>query len=57
MHPFSLEKSQEEQVVGGKGDINFTLSLKEDGGPGDVVTMAIPEDGNDPRPFPPEEWM
>ena len=57
MHPFSLEKSQEEQVVGGKGDINFTLSLKENGGPGGPITMAIPEDGNDPRPFPPEEWM
>ncbi|MET6757061.1 hypothetical protein [Pseudoalteromonas sp. NCIMB_1079] len=57
MHPFSLKKSQEEQVVGGKGDINFTLSLKENGGPDGPITMAIPEDGNDPRPFPPEEWM
>ena len=57
MHPFSLEKSQEEQVVGGKLDLSITLSLKETGGPGDVITMAIPEDGNDPRPFPPEEWM
>ena len=57
MHPFSLEKSQEEQVFGGKGDINFTLSLKENGGPDGPITMAIPEDGNDPRIFPPEEWM
>jgi hypothetical protein len=56
MHPFSLEKSQEKQVVGGKGDFYVTLALKETGGP-DPITMAIPEDGNDPRPFPPEDWM
>ncbi|WMS90817.1 MULTISPECIES: hypothetical protein [unclassified Pseudoalteromonas] len=57
MHPFSLEKTQNEQVVGGKGDFNVTLALKETGGPFDPITMAIPEDGNDPRPFPPEDWM
>ena len=56
MHPFSLEKSQEEQVVGGAltGKVTYTGGCVEGGG---VITMAIPEDGNDPRPFPPEEWM
>jgi len=57
MHPFSLEKTQNEQVVGGKGDFYVTLALKETGGPDDPITLAIPEDGNDPRPFPPEDWM
>jgi len=57
MHPFSLEKTQNEQVVGGKGDFYVTLALKETGGPDDPITLAIPEDGNDPRPFPPEKWL
>ena len=57
MHPFSLEKTQNEQVVGGKGDFYVTLALKETGGSFDPITMAIPEDGNDPRPFPPEKWL
>jgi len=54
MHPFSLEKSQKEQVTGGLKLIDITDGLHESGGP---ITMAIPEDGNDPRPFPPFELM
>ena len=63
MHPFSLEKSQEEQVVGGalSSQVTYTGGCVEAGGgiylPGEPITQAIPEDGNDPRPFPPEDWM
>jgi len=62
MHPFSLEKTQEEQVVGGvvASKVTYFGDCTEDGGginPTDPITMAIPEDGNDPRPFPPEDWM
>jgi hypothetical protein len=57
MHPFSLEETQSEQVVGGKGNFYVTHPLKETGGPFDPITMAHPEDGNDPRLFQPEDWM
>ncbi|WP_042147817.1 MULTISPECIES: hypothetical protein [unclassified Pseudoalteromonas] len=63
MHPFSLEKEKTNQVTGGNlipkvtyghsgieaGDCIVPPPIK---GIGDVVTMAIPEDGYDPR-FPP----
>jgi hypothetical protein len=58
MHPFSLEQEQTEQVVGGTNipKVTYYGGCTEAGGgiipPGDAVTMAIPEDGYDPR-FPP----
>ncbi|TMP30897.1 hypothetical protein [Pseudoalteromonas rubra] len=55
MHPFSLNKQHHEKVAGGFQRVELTEpSLREVGGPIDV-TMAIPEDGNDPLPpfFPP----
>jgi len=52
MHPFSLNKEEQQSVNGGlipvKKPIDITHALNEVGGP---VTMAIPEDGNDPFPF------
>ncbi len=62
MHPFSLGKIQEEQVVGGVATSKVTYfgGCTEDGGginPTDPISMTTPEDGNDPRPFPPEGWM
>ncbi|WP_042147824.1 MULTISPECIES: hypothetical protein [unclassified Pseudoalteromonas] len=61
MHPFSLEKEKTNQVTGGRMIDPVTYGCTETGGGivpppikgiGDVVTMAIPEDGYDPR-FPP----
>jgi len=64
MHPFSLNKEEQQSVNGGLTPelkpIDITQALYETGGPittalgegGEVVTMAIPEDGNDPYPFP-----
>ncbi|WP_171045736.1 hypothetical protein [Pseudoalteromonas rubra] len=51
MHPFSLNKDQEQSVVGGlrKPIVDITLAEGESGGP-IYVTMAIPEDGHDPLP-------
>ena len=58
MHPFSLEKSQKEQVTGGLLIEKITLVGGCTEGGGIIpITMAIPEDGNDPRPFPPIELM
>jgi len=52
MHPFSLNKEEQQSVNGGfvpeKKPIDITHALNESG---DSVTMAIPEDGNDPFPF------
>ncbi|MFC0119156.1 hypothetical protein [Pseudoalteromonas xiamenensis] len=51
MHPFSLQKEQSSQVTGGSVADGFVSSaLRENGGP-IMVTMAIPEDGSDPRDF------
>ncbi|TMP30895.1 hypothetical protein [Pseudoalteromonas rubra] len=59
MHPFSLSNTQQEQVTGGlKGEVITDKSMYETGGP-IRVTMAIPEDGNDPLPpiFPVKDIM
>lgn len=61
MHPFSLAKENCKDVVGGvvaggcvtwefKEIGEVTLSMLEVGGP-IQVTLAIPEDGYDPRPI------
>jgi len=54
MHPFSLNKEEQQSVNGGfivempiKDAITFGI-----GETGGCVTLAIPEDGNDPYPFP-----
>ncbi|MCF2910436.1 hypothetical protein L1285_19165 [Pseudoalteromonas sp. DL2-H2.2] len=50
MHPFSLSNTQQEQVTGGlNGEVITNQWMCETGGP-IRVTMAIPEDGNDPLP-------
>ncbi|MCO7191367.1 MULTISPECIES: hypothetical protein [unclassified Pseudoalteromonas] len=49
MHPFSLNKAQQENVTGGLKEDPMTEFMCENGGP-IRVTMAIPEDGNDPLP-------
>ncbi|MCF2910437.1 hypothetical protein L1285_19180 [Pseudoalteromonas sp. DL2-H2.2] len=47
MHPFSLDNTQKQNVTG--GNIFVSDLLEENGGP-IYVTLAIPEDGNDPLP-------
>ena len=54
MHPFSLNKKEQQSVNGGfiietpiKDSITFGI-----GETGDHITMAYPEDGHDPFPFP-----
>ncbi|WP_171043978.1 hypothetical protein [Pseudoalteromonas phenolica] len=53
MHPFSLNKEEQQSVNGGcvhdPVRDSITFGIGETGG---CVTMAIPEDGNDPYPFP-----
>ncbi|WP_160317391.1 hypothetical protein [Pseudoalteromonas sp. R3] len=49
MHPFSLNKAQQENVTGGLQEVQITEYRCENGGP-IRITMAIPEDGKDPLP-------
>jgi len=46
MHPFSLKKENLQQVTGGNPIPGLSLYFEEEGG---QITMAIPEDGYDPR--------
>ncbi|WP_160317392.1 hypothetical protein [Pseudoalteromonas sp. R3] len=48
MHPFSLDKTQKQNVTG--GNVFISDLLKENGGPIDI-TQAYPEDGYDPTPI------
>lgn len=61
MHPFALSQESQKEVTGGivaggcitvdyKETGEISSLLKELGGP-IVVTLAIPEGGDDPRPF------